>query len=77
MSAIAGLMWNHSQRMTAEFARRGVPRVTFSGADLAAFLLARRTAPASGRCRTETFFLRSLVAAVHRGDRFMSSASFP
>jgi cytochrome c2 len=35
MSAIAGLMWNHSQRMTEEFTRRGIPRVTFSGQEMA------------------------------------------
>ncbi len=35
VSAIAALMWNHNQAMTAEFARRGVPRVTFSGREMA------------------------------------------
>ncbi|MBZ5557485.1 MAG: c-type cytochrome [Acidobacteriia bacterium] len=35
VSAIAALMWNHSQAMTAEFARRGLPRVTFSGGEMA------------------------------------------
>jgi cytochrome c2 len=35
VSSIAALMWNHSQAMTTEFARRGVPRVTFSGAEMA------------------------------------------
>ena len=35
VSSIAALMWNHSQAMTAEFARRGVPRVTFSGGEMA------------------------------------------
>ena len=35
ISAIAGLMWNHSQAMTAEFRRRGFPRVTFSGEEMA------------------------------------------
>ncbi len=38
VSAIAGLMWNHSQRMTEEFARRGVPRVAFSGQEMADIL---------------------------------------
>ena len=33
--AIAGLMWNHSQGMTAEFARRGISRVSFSGQEMA------------------------------------------
>ena len=28
-------MWNHSQAMADEFARRGVPRVTFSGGEMA------------------------------------------
>lgn len=35
VAAIAGLMWNHSQGMTAEFRRRGIPRVTFSGQEMA------------------------------------------
>ncbi|MBI3491790.1 MAG: c-type cytochrome [Acidobacteria bacterium] len=35
VSSIAALMWNHSQAMTMEFARRGVPRVTFSGREMA------------------------------------------
>ncbi len=35
ISTIAGLMWNHSQGMSAEFARRGLPRVSFSGQEMA------------------------------------------
>jgi len=35
ISSIAGLMWNHSQRMSEEFARRGVARITFSGQEMA------------------------------------------
>jgi mono/diheme cytochrome c family protein len=38
---IAGLMWNHSQAMNSEFARRGIARPTFAGqemADLIAYL---------------------------------------
>lgn len=35
VASIAGLMWNHSQGMTAEFRRRGIPRVTFSGQEMA------------------------------------------
>jgi len=35
VSSIAALMWNHSQAMTAEFSRRGIPRVTFSGGEMA------------------------------------------
>ena len=35
VSSIAALMWNHSQAMTAEFARRGLPRMTFSGGEMA------------------------------------------
>ena len=31
-------MWNHSQGMSAEFARRGIPRVTFSGQEMADIL---------------------------------------
>lgn len=38
VSETAGLMWNHSQRMTQEFARRGLPRVTFSGQEMADIL---------------------------------------
>lgn len=33
--AVAGLMWNHSLGMTAEFSRRGIPRPTFSGQEMA------------------------------------------
>ncbi len=32
---IAGIMWNHSQAMSAEFEKRGVPRPTFSGQEMA------------------------------------------
>ncbi len=35
IASIAGLMWNHSHGMTAEFKRRGIPRVTFSGQEMA------------------------------------------
>lgn len=35
VASIAGLMWNHSQSMTAEFKRRGITRVTFSGQEMA------------------------------------------
>jgi cytochrome c2 len=35
ISSIAGLMWNHSQVMTAELARRAIPRATFSGQEMA------------------------------------------
>ena len=38
ISSVAGLMWNHSQGMTAEFARRGIARVTFSGQEMADIL---------------------------------------
>jgi cytochrome c len=38
ISSIAGLMWNHSQGMSAEFARRGIARVTFSGQEMADIL---------------------------------------
>jgi cytochrome c2 len=38
ISTIAGLMWNHSQGMTAEFARRGLARATFSGQEMADIL---------------------------------------
>jgi cytochrome c2 len=32
---IAGVMWNHSQQMTAEFLRRDIARPTFSGQEMA------------------------------------------
>ena len=35
IASIAGLMWNHSHRMTAEFRRRNIPRVNFSGQEMA------------------------------------------
>ncbi len=35
VATIAGLMWNHSQGMIAEFKRRGLPPVTFSGQEMA------------------------------------------
>ncbi len=57
VSEIAGLMWNHSQAMSVEFQRRRIPRVTFSGqemADILAYLYfvnyaTVRAAPARGR----------------------------
>jgi len=36
--AMAGLMWNHSQQMSAEFSKRNMPRVTFSGQEMADIL---------------------------------------
>jgi cytochrome c2 len=38
ISSLAGLMWNHSQGMTAELSRRNLPRVTFSGQEMADIL---------------------------------------
>ena len=38
ISTIAGMMWNHSQGMSAELARRGIARVTFSGQEMADIL---------------------------------------
>lgn len=35
IASIAGLMWNHSHRMSAEFRKRGIRRVTFSGQEMA------------------------------------------
>lgn len=35
IASIVGLMWNHSHGMTAQFQRRGIPRVTFSGQEMA------------------------------------------
>jgi cytochrome c2 len=35
ITAIAGLMWNHSHRMSAEFQKQGIRRVTFSGQEMA------------------------------------------
>ena len=34
VATIASLMWNHSPPMAAEFERRGIPRVTFSGQEM-------------------------------------------
>ncbi len=51
VSEIAGLMWNHSQRMAAERERRRLPRVTFSGqemADIIAYLYFVNYANVSG-----------------------------
>ena len=38
ISSLAGLMWNHSQGMSAELSRRNLPRVTFSGQEMADIL---------------------------------------
>lgn len=35
VSAVAGVMWNHSQGMSAEFARRGIAHAKFSGQEMA------------------------------------------
>ncbi len=35
IASIAGLMWNHSHGMTAEFQKRRIPRVAFSGQEMA------------------------------------------
>jgi cytochrome c2 len=35
ISSVAGLMWNHSPVMAAEAIRMGIPRVTFSGQEMA------------------------------------------
>ncbi|MBI2834026.1 MAG: cytochrome c [Acidobacteria bacterium] len=35
IAEVAGLMWNHSQQMTAQFRRRGIAPVTFSGQEMA------------------------------------------
>lgn len=51
VTAIAGSMWNHSQGMAAEFARRGIPPVRFSGqemADIIAYLYFVNYAQVSG-----------------------------
>ena len=51
ISSLAGLMWNHSQGMTAELARRNIPRVSFSGqemADILAYLYFVNYATVSG-----------------------------
>jgi Ni/Fe-hydrogenase subunit HybB-like protein/cytochrome c2 len=36
--AMAGLMWNHSRGMSAEFSKRSIPRMTFSGQEMADIL---------------------------------------
>lgn len=38
ISSLAGLMWNHSHGMTVKFARRNLPRVMFSGQEMADIL---------------------------------------
>lgn len=38
LSSLAGLMWNHSQGMSAELSRRNLPRTTFSGQEMADIL---------------------------------------
>ena len=38
ISSLAGLMWNHSQGMSAELTRRNLPRVVFSGQEMADIL---------------------------------------
>lgn len=38
ISSLAGLMWNHSQGMSAELSRRSLPRVAFSGQEMADIL---------------------------------------
>ncbi|MGQ0736814.1 MAG: c-type cytochrome [Acidobacteriota bacterium] len=51
VTAIAGSMWNHSQGMAAEFARRAIPSVRFSGqemADIIAYLYFVNDAGVSG-----------------------------
>lgn len=51
ISSLAGLMWNHSQGMTAELVRRNIPRVSFSGqemADILAYLYFVNYATVSG-----------------------------
>ncbi len=51
VTAIAGSMWNHSQAMAVEFARRGIPPVRFSGqemADIIAYLYFVNYAAVSG-----------------------------
>ncbi|HWP99266.1 MAG TPA: cytochrome c [Vicinamibacterales bacterium] len=35
VASIAGLMWNHSHRMSEAFRRRGIPRIVFSGQEMA------------------------------------------
>ena len=64
-------MWNHSQAMAAEFARRGMPRVTFSGeemADIIAYLYFVNYANVRGRpiaaaCCSSTSARRATASA--------------
>jgi cytochrome c2 len=52
VTAVAGLMWNHSQGMEVEFRRRGIPKVIFSGqemADIVAYLYFVNYANVRGR----------------------------
>ncbi len=72
VSVMAGLMWNHSQGMTAEFARRGIPRVKFSGqemADVLSYLYFINYARVPARPeRGAALFARSCSACHSSGD---------
>jgi cytochrome c2 len=71
VSSIAALMWNHNQGMLAEFRRRGIARVTFSGqemADVIAYLYFVNYANVRGDAdRGRTLFAQKCLAC-HTGS---------
>lgn len=75
VASIAGLMWNHSQGMTAEFERRGIARVSFSGqemADIIAYLYFVNYASVYGSPDRGTRFFADRCSVCHsigRGPR--------
>ncbi len=69
VAQIAGLMWNHSQGMSAEFTRRHLARVTFSGqemADIIAYLFFVNYAQVSGTPASGERLFVEKCAACHR-----------
>ncbi len=69
VAQIAGLMWNHSQGMSAEFTRRRLARVSFSGqemADIIAYLFFVNYAQVSGTPAAGGRLFVEKCAACHR-----------
>lgn len=70
VTAIAGSMWNHSRGMAAEFARRGIPPVRFSGqemADIIAYLYFVNYAGVSGTPSRGQQVFNNRCAVCHSG----------
>ncbi len=68
VSAVAGVMWNHSRGMTAEFARRGIGHAKFSGqemADVIAYLYFVNYASVAGRPDRGAQLFAERCAACH------------